>query len=253
MLRDKKSIKYLPNAQLILVFLITVTLSTFILSTRVSAIPGGPVLISNSTDTGPSLSAISRTDARGTITTLKLDMNQQNYRWKAYIGNVSGKYALMDSSNYTIYDWTLSSNSGEVYATRYASSVSWSTVACANSTEITNEESTMNHTSSEADSIRNTFTYVVHQSFEVGSKPIAQNTCNSTATYLNSASQTINESTTKFQEVLLDDYANAFIYVTILDFNTSGYNNVYYDFQMLVAEDEGAANPTTYYFYVELL
>ena len=216
------------------------------------AAPGGPVVLANSTDIGPTQPAALRQDPRGTITNISFSFVQQNMRWKAYVGNVSGAYSLRDSSNYTIYDWTFSSNSGEVYATR-ANSVTWTAVSCADTTDVSTEQGAMNETESNSDVISKTFNKVVHRAFSVGTVPISLNTCNSTATYLNSAAQAYNETTTKFQEVLMHDGASAFIYTALLDYDTSGYNNKFYDFQMLVAEDEGAAAPTPYYFYVELI
>ena len=38
----------------------------------------------------------------------------------------------------------------------------------------------------------------------------------------------------------------------IIDQNTAGFDGSTYDFQAIVAEDETAGSPTTYYFYVEL-
>src|SRR3989344_8533797 len=54
----------------------------------------------------------------GYIFTINLTGETQNARWKAFIGNASGVLTLDDSSGNTIYDWTLSTTTGEVYATR---------------------------------------------------------------------------------------------------------------------------------------
>jgi hypothetical protein len=209
--------------------------------------PGGPIVTSNTTDSGPTNPSVYRNDSGGALTTLKLNFTQQNFRWKAYIGNVSGRYVLQDSSNYSIYDWTLSSTSGEVYATR-ASSVSWSAAACATPAQITTEQTAINQNSSNTDTIVATFDAKLHDSFTVGTVNIAADSCNSTATNVNSGSQTA-----VFQEVLLHDQASAFVYASILDYNTTGYNTLRYDFQMIVPEDDITAGNTGYYFYVELI
>jgi hypothetical protein len=223
----------------------------FSYSTR--AIPGGSTLVSNTTDTGPDLtSGLQRSDPKGTITTMVLNFTQQNLRWKAYVGNISGKYALQDSSNYMIYEWNFSSDSGEIYATRESSTPTWISIACAGQTDIDSEDSALNHTSSNSDTINKTFSYQIHKAFSVGTVAINQNTCRSTATFLNSAAQTMDPLTTKFQEVLLKA-ESAFIYATLFSYDTNGYNNQPYDFQILVAEDDSAGSPTTYYFYVELI
>ena len=75
------------------------------------------------------------------------------------MGNVTGRLTLDNSDNQTIYDWTYTRGDGEVYATR-ASSVTWSTLLCANSTTISAEESALNQVSGHPDSISNTFDIV---------------------------------------------------------------------------------------------
>lgn len=226
---------------------ISVFIALIIFSAAAFALPTGPVIMSNSTDTGPINSAPFLNDSGGTITTMLLNTTQQNLRWKAYVGNVSGRYVLQDSANYSIYDWTFSSSSGEVYATR-ASSLTWSTIACANYTDITDEQTALNQNSGNSDTIAVTFASNLHDAFAVGTVNINADSCNSTATNVNGVSQTA-----VFQEVLLHDEASAFVYTTILDYNTTGYNTQKYDFQMIVPEDDITAGNTAYYFYVELI
>jgi hypothetical protein len=47
-----------------------------------------------------------REDPKGTITTITLNSVQQNTKWKAYIGNVTGTLVLRDSDDYSIYEWS---------------------------------------------------------------------------------------------------------------------------------------------------
>jgi hypothetical protein len=240
---NSKNSNHFSKATLALSLLISLAL----FAASVFALPGGPVVISNTTDSGPTQAAVFRNDSGGTITTVKLNFTQQNLRWKAYIGNVSGRYVLQDSANYSIYDWTFSSNSGEVYATR-AASVAWNAIACADTAEITTEQTAINQNSGNSDTIAATFNANLHDAFAVGTVSITADTCNSTATNVNGAAQTA-----VFQEVLLHDQASAFVYTTLLDYNTTGYNTLKYDFQMIVPEDEITAGNTGYYFYVELI
>lgn len=233
------------SSKAILALSLLISLALFAAS--VFALPGGPVVTSNSTDVGPTNAAVFRNDSGGTITTVKLNFTQQNLRWKAYVGNVSGRYVLQDSANYSIYDWTFSSNSGEVYATR-ASSVTWSAIACSTPAQIATEETAINQASGNSDTITATFDAKLHSAFAVGTVNIDADSCNSTATNVNGAAQTA-----VFQEVLLHDQATAFVYTTLLDYNTTGYNTLRYDFQMIVPEDEVTAGNTGYYFYVELI
>jgi len=212
------------------------------------ALPQGPVInfISNST---VSNSPATRTDAQGTIVVMNFNASQQSYKWKAYVGNVTGKLSLDDASGFTIYDWTMATISGEVYASR-ANNINWSAVTCASQSIIDSEEAALNIPSGALDGINATFNYTAHKSFYVGNTLINQNTCRSTATYINDAPQTVDVNA-KFQEILLSDGTNL-IYVTIIENNQAGYNNQPYDFQMIVADDESAATPSTYYFWVEL-
>jgi hypothetical protein len=229
--------------------LLTITLS---LVAIVNAAPAGPQISYISNSTATLIMANRSQDAQGTITILTLDARQQDYKWKAYVGNVTGSLSLDDASTATIYDWTLASISGEVYVTR-ASSVNWGNVSCANTTVIANEDTFMGVASSVQDSINKTFNATVHKSFLVGAKNITNSTCRAIATYVSDAKQTINEAA-KFQEVLLrDDISSSLIYTTLIDNDQTSYDgSSTYDFQLIVAENESASTPTTYFFYVEL-
>lgn len=226
-------------------------LAIILSSSFIWALPAGPVINYVSNSTATSVSANRSTDAKGTITIVTLDSNQQDYKWKAYVGNVSGKLALDDGTTATIYDWTLGTPSGEVYVTR-ASSVSWDNVTCANDSVITNEQSALGMTDLDSDNINKTFNYTAHQSFLVGTKNITQSSCRNTATYVSDSPQVVDENAL-FQEVLLaDSLTGSLIFTTVIEDNQAGYNDAPFDFQLLVAENESSATPTLYYFFVEL-
>ena len=90
------------------------------------------------------------------------------------------------------------------------------------------------------------------QQFLVGGNTIGQDSCNSTVTYMNNTRQ-VPTTSSPFQEVLLQDNASQYlIYMASIDYQTQGYDNSSYDFQMIVAESDVKASPTPYYFYVEL-
>jgi hypothetical protein len=188
----------------------------------------------------------------GTITTINLNASTQDVRWKAFIGNVSGRMSLDDAAGATIYSWTLTSISGEVYATRYSGTINWTGVNCSNLTHISNEEVALGHTNRD-DNITATFNLKNHTSFYVDVNPILNNTCRSIHTYVNSSAQN-----QKFDEVILYDGTNLtnghIIYGTIIEHSIYGYNNRTYDFQMLVPErgEPSWQSATAYYFYVEL-
>jgi hypothetical protein len=231
----------------LLIFLSLVSVIDFVIAT-----PAGPSIgyVSNSTAT--TLSANRSQDLKGTITTLNLSSNQQDYKWKAYTGNVTGSLVLDDASGKSIYDWNQGTPTGEVYVSR-ASSISWANVSCVNQTVIDSEQSALGMTSASVDSINKTFNYTTHKSFLVGTKNITNSSCRSTATYINDARQSITESA-YFQEILLkDDITSNLVYTTIIENHQAGYNGVStFDFQLLVAENESSSTPLLYYFYVEL-
>jgi hypothetical protein len=215
------------------------------------ALPSGPQVLYNNTETAPVREATEIITAGGSFTTILLNATTQTPRWKAYAGNVSGRLVLDDSINKSIYDWTLSSVTGEVYATRNAS-ISWAGIACADRARLITEETSLNMSSGNADTINKTFVNQKHRSFYVGAVLIQNSTCPSVATYINDAAQTVSENAV-FQEVILKDSASSVIFASLINQSVIGFNGQRYDFQMIVPENEYAASPTPYYLYVELV
>lgn len=213
------------------------------------AAPEGATLVSNTTETVAPASAGSSTTAGGSFTTLVLNATTQTPRWKAYVGNASGSVTLRDGGNNSIYDWGSASSGGEVYSSRNASP-DWSTIACANATTITNEESFLNHSVTAVDSINNTFNQSVHAEFYTGSVQLPASNCPAIALNVNNTGQTAAENAT-FQEILLQDNNGAVVYASLINFGQFGYDGTSYDFQMIVPEDE-YSSPSTYYFWLEL-
>ncbi len=219
----------------------------------VYAAPAGPSITYISNSTAAVINANRSQDTKGTITTLTMALNQQSYKWKAYVGNVTGSLALDDANGKSIYDWSLASISGEVYATRSSSTPNWANVSCVNQTLIDAEQAALGIIASSQDSLNKTFMYVNHTTFIVGTKTIAADTCRSTATYINDTAQQVN-TTARFQEVLLrDDLSSFMIYTALINDNQLDYAGTgTVDFQMIIAENESSVIPTTYFFYAEL-
>ncbi|MCD6464504.1 hypothetical protein J7L02_03215 [Candidatus Woesearchaeota archaeon] len=217
-------------------------IKTVLTPVHVQALPVGPTLtyISNSTLTS---SPASRTDLQGYIHVITFDVTQQNTRWKAYVGNVTGKLTLDDASGNTIYDWTLTTIRGEVYASR-SSSIEWASINCSNETIIGNEQTALGMTFSQDDSINSTFNRTNKYAMVTASITMPAGTCKSQFTYVNDASQ---ESV--FEELLLSDGSNL-VYATFINASSTGFDGSTYDFQMIVADREDTAQ--TYYFWVEL-
>jgi hypothetical protein len=243
-------------------FLFTIAMlaaMAIIMAITVIGVPSGPTITysgaSTSNRSAPSIESNSSI-VGGTIATLQLSSREQNDNWKAYVGNVSGTFVLEDSANYSIYEWSLSTPSGEVYATRTSSSITWSTIMCANVTHVSQEEIEMGHTGTftPTDSINQTFDDNVndHWGFYAGPTQIVVNSCTySINPWVNDSAQ----SSDLFDEILLYDGSNL-VYTSKIEYNLVGYRNdsTQYDFQMLVAENATAgASRIDYYFYVELI
>jgi len=244
--KEKQKILAKNLFTLLLVLMLGLTLFS-----NVVAIPVGPSILYNSTSNATPKPAAAITTAGGTFTTLVLNTTGQTYRWKAYVGNVSGKLTLADATNKSIFDWSVTSVTGEVYATRSNSAIDWTTVSCADSALINNEDIFMNMSLASPDTINKTFNNTIHKSFYVGTTKIQNSTCKSIATYVNGVSQAPTENAV-FQEILLKDGSSNIVYTTLVNASTIGYNNQRYDFQMILAENEYNPTPTTYYLYVEL-
>jgi len=194
----------------------------------------------------------------GYIATLDLNATIKDTRWKAFIGNVTGMYTLDDAAGSTIYDWTISSITGRVYATRNDTSVTWASINCSNISDLEDENYKMNHTLSEDnltatfnatyDSVYNRTVSGSHNPFWVGNVYIYSNTCPTLNTYTNSIAQDI-----EFEEMSLFD-GISMVYATILEPDQVGYNGYTYDFQMIVPENgvPGFGSSTAYYIYVEI-
>lgn len=231
-----------------IIYSILILLSITIFSSIALATPTGPSSInitSNETKatTGGQMVNISG----GYISKMNITASVQNPHWKAFAGWIDGKFTLDDASGSTIYDWTLSSVGGEVYATRASGTASWGTISCADSTEVDAEDTALNHTGE--DNISSTFTANGNtQTFVVAGTTISAGSCYSTNTYVNNLTQG-----GVFEEVILHDTSDV-IFATILEEDETGYDGSAYDFQMLVPEValDTWASSTAYYLYVEL-
>jgi hypothetical protein len=211
--------------------------------------PTAPDTMTNvSTESPAATGGYAQNTSGGTITTLNIDATTQNPHWKAYVGNISGKLALQDANNNSVYDWNISSMEGEIYATRKSAVVAWDSIECANLTHIQTEETDLNMTTSDVDSIVSTFNQKSHSAFYAGLSSVGADSCNSTNLYVN------NESSSDFAELLLYDGADV-VYAALVEDSITGFDGTEYDFQMIVPESglEGSQTPETYYFYVELI
>jgi hypothetical protein len=185
----------------------------------------------------------------GSFTTLTINVTSQTSKWKAYVGNVTGRITLDNLNNKTIYDWAVTNVQGEVYVSRNQS-ITFGSLACANRANITAEDTILGINSSSDDSINRTFSTTIHRSFVIGGTgTISNSTCYAIATWVNDTVQTASENAA-FQEVILSDGRNL-VYTTLLENDRLGFDASTYDFQ-LIAPDIPDETVTTYYFYAEL-
>lgn len=248
---NKKTIKIITFTFLPILLIIS------LLSVSTIAEPVGPTIthLSNETSVNVGIGTGRANDLGGYITTMNLFAAQQDFGWKAYVGNITGKLVLEDSQNFSIYDWSLSNPNAEVYISRNQT-VAWSTVNCSNRSVILNEDTALTKASTATDSINKTFNETTHRSFIVAGRTIVNSTCPAIATYVNTnETKQNNGENNLFQEILLADnngFGNTLVYTAIAEIDGSGFDNNSYDFQAIVPDDETAGVTNTYYFYVEL-
>jgi len=236
------------NCSHYIIFIVSLIVFSIFMSQLVFADPDGVTGNVLSNETKASTSAFEINISGGYISTINITAVTQNLKWKAFVGDFTGKFTLDDASGSTIYDWTLATVSGEIFATRNSSSLTWSSIDCANVTHIETENVNLNHTNSQ-DNITATFSSSTHPGFFVGSVEIAQDSCGYVLnTYVNDAAQT-----SDFYEVALYT-GSSMVYTTILEQNQTGFDGEGYDFQMIAPEVgyPGFSGSTAYYLYAEL-
>lgn len=190
--------------------------------------------------------------------------------WQGYFGSVSGGIKLADASDNILYNWSVVSPEGEVYASTN-SSIAWTNIQCFNltangtyndesgnggttnlyGTNVTQLESTFNVDSSDLDSVNYTFSSFNHDSFFSASQEFAADECPSAQLFTNNSQSEDG----LFEEVLLYEPVTAsVVYTSILEESANGFNGSAIDFEMMVLEDGHGADTatTTYFFFVEI-
>jgi hypothetical protein len=209
--------------------------------------------------TSPTIDAIA-----GNVTQLTVQGLTITQTWQGYYGNVTGTITLDDSNNNTMYDWTLASPEGEIYASEAA--VTWtsgnvkcydlelSEVGYSAHYILTEVETDLGLAADDIDGFDETFPEVAAGTYDAfyAGEYLINATCPMTNTYNGSEVK----SSSDFQEVILyDNTSNELVYTAILEETEPvGFNDQNWDFQMLVGENghNGDTGTTTYYFYVEL-
>ncbi|MBD3164475.1 hypothetical protein GF323_04695 [Candidatus Woesearchaeota archaeon] len=225
-----------------------------------ASVPEGPEGLSVVNSSRRQLTPASTLDAiAGNVTQLNIYAQTQTLTWQGYYGNVTGTINLGDASGYILYDWETANPSGQVYASTSELSFSSGNIECYNFSKrednylnLTDYEASLGLSPGSADGINETFNETtLYDPFYVGANYINK-TC--PVVYLYNSSNASSAGT--YQEVMLyEKTANDVIYTSIIrPGGIIGFNNLPWDFQMIVAEDGHSGNtaPTTYYFYVAL-
>lgn len=183
----------------------------------------------------------------GVLSKIDVEATVQNPHWKAFVGWIDGKFTLDDSADETIYDWTLSSIGGQVYATRASGNIDWANIGCATSGEIDVEDGSLNHDGE--DNISSTFNDTNTGTYSVAGFAVGAGDCFAANTYIGNVSQGAS-----FEEFVLEDDSANIVFATEIEDEVVGFDGVSYDFQMIVPEDgdDGFTGSTSYYLYVEL-
>jgi len=212
-----------------------ISLVTLALPSLVLAIsPSGASLTSISNETGSLDVAGSHSAIAGNVTEM----------------GVASTVTLADGSDNVMYNWSLASPEGEIYAS-VNNSINWVGTQCYNNTTFTsNLELEYNIANNDVDGIDETFSLQDHDAFYVNNVLINTNTCMSTRIYGDTGAGVNAE----FEEVLLKGGSNETIFASILEENMLGFDSASHDFQMIVLEDGHNADTSTrpYYFFVEL-
>ncbi|MGY4884307.1 MAG: hypothetical protein ACP5NZ_01885 [Nanobdellota archaeon] len=207
----------------------------------------------------------------GNVTELSITGFSTTQSWQGYFGNVSGTIQLADNSDNVMYNWSLASPEGEIYASTN-DSITWASVQCfnfdadgtyigaetpggtnAHGTNLTLLESMFGIADDDVDGVNETFTLLGsgHNTFYTNNLEFTGGECRNTQVFSN-AGQGEDD---KFEEVLLyEPTTQSVIFTSLLNEDVFGFDNNPHDFEMLVLENGHLTDTstTTYYFWIEL-
>jgi hypothetical protein len=256
-------------------FLFVILLVFFLNISLVLAVePFGATVNQTSSTRAPPANATGIPAIAGNVTELTITGSSITQSWQGYFGNVSGTIQLADGSNNVMYNWSLASPEGEIYASTN-NSIAWNYVQCLNfsadgsygdtvsggnpgatnaqGTNLTMLEDMFGIVSDDVDGVNETFTLLGsgHNTFYTNNIEFLEGECRNTQIFSNAGQGEDN----KFEEVLLyEPTTRSVIFTSLLNENLLGFDNNPHDFEMLVLENGHLTdtNPTTYYFWVEL-
>lgn len=252
----------------VLIFLVLLYNVSLVLAVE----PFGATVVNLSSERAPSDDATSIPAIAGNVTELSITGYSITQSWQGYFGNVSGTIMLADTNDNVMYNWSLASPEGEVYASTN-SSIEWNYVQCFNftadgsynsdtgqagatslyGTNLTILESMFGIEEDDVDGVNETFTLLGsgHNTFYTNNLEFFEGECRNTRVFSN-AGQGEDD---KFEEVLLyEPTTSSVIFASLLNENVFGFDDNPHDFEMLVLEDGHLTDTSTtpYYFWIEL-
>src|SRR3989344_3188206 len=109
----------------------------------------------------------------GNSTELLVNGNRVTKFWQGYYGNVTGNIMLGTADGSNLYTWGAGLVTGEIYASRNNSRINWTSVGCANTTQVQNEDTFLDaNPLFSRDSVNQTFNFTTHPSFEIGGRVV---------------------------------------------------------------------------------
>jgi hypothetical protein len=252
-------------------FLILALVITGVFFSLAAAVDPNGASLSNEVSTrAPNDTADSSNASAGNLTYMDIYGFSTTQSWQGYYGNVTGSIQLADANDKSLYNWSLASPSGEVYAATNAT-FTWSNIQCfnftanglggdesglggttnLNGTNLTTLEARFNVGGADNDGVNETFVAQDHSEFYAASQQFSANECQSTSLF----DGTGTSNSGNFTEVLLyEPVSTTLVFASLLESNLMGFDNSTYDFEMLVLEDGHGSDVATtqYFFWVEL-
>lgn len=233
--------------------------------------PNGATVSVGLSESMPSGAAGNTSAMAGNITEIVIYSGATVSRsWQGYYGNVTGGLRLADAAGEVLYNWSLVSSEGEVYASTNFS-ITWPNIQCFNftatnnyssesgnggttnlyGTNVTTLESQYGIGLGDLDGVSTTFGGFNHNGFYTANKQFSVDECRSVHLFTNNS---ISEDG-RFEEILLYEPTTAsVIFTSIIENSAGSFNGKKVDFEMIVLEDGHGANvdTTAYYFFTEL-
>ncbi|MBD3260063.1 hypothetical protein GF371_05575 [Candidatus Woesearchaeota archaeon] len=179
----------------------------------------------------------------GNISNASLSGATQTGVWSGFVGEVTGGVTLNNANAQALFDWAVTSVTGEVFASRN-STPEWGNIAAQNDCTV---DSSI--TGSGSDNSTNTWTASNNTAVQVGTTNIAAGSACALGTYVSGAAQS---GTRDFEEILLTAGGTGNeVYTAKINEDTTGYDGSTHDYQMIVP-DYSNSTSLTYYFFVEL-